>query len=148
MKKLYFAILAISLSLLCGCTQYNGHIGPIFGSWALVEMTEDALPVEVPYETVFSFQNKVVRVMRLVDPPFSAGTNYGEFTLSDDLLTLNFQPLPTPSGSGMYMTPDWLHFPQGGVPVRLDVRHLTGSQMTLSLDNDGKTYVYYFEKTW
>lgn len=148
MKRLYLAIISLTLTLLCSCTQYNGHIGPIFGSWALVGMTEDTLPIDTAYETVFSFQNKVVRVVRLVNPPFSTGVNYGEFTLTDDVLTLFFQGEPTPSGGEIFMTPDWLHFPQGGVPVCLEVRKLTGSEMILSLDNDGKTYVYKFKKTW
>ena len=148
MKRLYLSIITLALTVICACTQYNGHIGPIFGSWSLVGLTEDTLPVDVPYETVFSFQNKVVRIVRLVDPPFSTGANYGEFTLSDDQLTLFFQGEPTPSGGEMFMTPDWLHFPQGGVPVRMEVRKLNSSEMVLSLDDGGKTYVYNFKKTW
>lgn len=148
MKNLYLAIIASVLTLLSGCTQYNGHLGPLFGSWSLVEMTEDEVPIDVAYETIFSFQNKVVRILRHVNPPLSSASNYGEFTMEDDVLTLQFQPSPTPSGSGMYMAPDWLHFPQGGIPIRMEIEKLTGSQMVLRLDNDGKIYVYSFRKTW
>lgn len=148
MRKLYLAMIVLSLSLICGCTQYNGHIGPIFGSWSLVAMTEDGLPIDLADETVFSFQNEVVRVVKLVDPPFSSLSRYGNFTLSDDVLTLRFQSKPTASDSHLYLTPDWLHFPQDGSAIRFDVKKLSGSEMQLTLYSDGKTYGYSFKKTW
>lgn len=141
-------MIVLSLTLMCGCTQYNGYIGPIFGSWSLVAMTEDGVPVDYGDDTVFSFQNEIVRVIRLVDPPYSSLTRYGNFTLSDDLLTLRFQSDPTPSGSYMYTTPDWLNFPEDGAPIRLEIRKLNGSEMVLVLENGGKTFGYSFKKTW
>ena len=148
MRNLYFAMIVLSLFLFSGCTQYNGYIGPIFGSWSLVAMTEDGLPMDLDDETVFSFQNEVVRVVKLVDPPFSSLSRYGNFTLSDDVLTLRFQSEPTASDSHLYLTPDWLHFPQDGSAIRLDVKKLSGSEMMLTLDADGKTFGYSFKKTW
>ena len=131
-----------------GCTQNNGYIGPVFGSWSLVEISEDGEPLPLNDETVFSFQNEVVRVVRLVNPPYSAVTKFGSFTLSGDVLTLMFQQGPTPSGSYMYMAPDWLHFPKGETVVPLNVRKLNGSEMVLTLDNGGKIFEYSFKKTW
>lgn len=148
MKKIYLALIVMSCAILCGCTQYNGHIGPIFGSWSLMSITEDGVPVDLGDETVFSFQNEVVRVVRLVDPPYSSMTKYGNFTLSDDVLTLRFQAKPTPSGSYMYVTPDWLYFPTDGQPIVFKVVRLNGSEMELSLDTEGATYGYSFKKTW
>lgn len=148
MKKIYHLVLLLSLAVLCGCTQYNGHIGPIFGSWSLVSVTEDGVPLDLVDETVMSFQNEVVRVVRLVDPPYYVTNRYGNFTLSDNVLTLRFQTEPTASGSQIYMTPDWLHFPLGVVPLRLDVRKLTGSEMVCCIDEGNHTMVYYFRKTW
>ncbi len=148
MRKLNLALTMLSLILMCSCTQYNGHIGPIFGSWSLVAITEDGLPIELDDETVFSFQNEVVRVARLVDPPYSTTFRYGNFSLSDDVLTLKFQAKPTPSDSYLYVTPDWLHFPLDGNPIHLEIRKLTGSEMSFTLDNDGKIYGYSFKKTW
>ncbi|MDE7347771.1 MAG: lipocalin-like domain-containing protein [Muribaculaceae bacterium] len=148
MKKIYSALIVLSFMLLCGCTQYNGHIGPVFGSWSLVAMTEDGVPIALEDETVFSFQNEVVQVVKLVNPPFSVLTRYGNFKIEDDVMTLRFQSAPTSSDSYMYMAPDWLHFPQDASQIRLEVRKLNGSEMTLNLDSEGKTIGYSFKKTW
>ena len=54
-------IIVISLLLgLCGCTQYNGHIGPIFGSCSLIEISEDGVALKMNEENTFSFQNQIV----------------------------------------------------------------------------------------
>lgn len=148
MRKPLFAMIVLTAALLCGCTQYNGHIGPIFGSWSLVAMSEDGIPMDLDDETIFSFQNEVVRVVKLTNPPYSSVSRYGNFTLSDDVLTLRFQSEPTASDSHLYITPDWLHFPQDGSPIVLDVKKLSSSEMKLTLDTDGKTYCYSFKKTW
>ncbi len=148
MKKIYHLVLLLSIVVLCSCTQYNGHIGPIFGSWALVSITEDGDPLELGDETVISFQNEVVRVVRLVDPPYQVTNRYGNFTLSDNVLTLRFQTEPTASGSPAYMTPDWLYFPVDVALLRFDVRKLTGAEMVCSIDDGNHTMVYSFRKTW
>ena len=148
MKKFIFTITVITLCLLSGCTQNDGHIGPIFGSWSLVGITEDGVPIDTGDETVFSFQNEVVKVVRLVDPPYSTVTKFGNFTLSHDMLTLKFQVGPTPSDSYMYMAPDWLYFPKGETIIHLDINKLNGSEMELTLDNGEKTLGYTFRKTW
>ncbi len=148
MKKSFIAFIVLSLSLLCGCTQYNGHIGPIFGSWALVDVTEDGSNVSLDDETVFSFQNEVVQVLRLTDAPYEVEARYGNFSISDEYLTLKFQSQPTADGSYKYMVPDWLYFPEDGKPIQFDVRKLNGSEMILSLDSGSKVLVYTFKKTY
>lgn len=148
MEKLKSTIMVLVISLLYGCTQNDGYIGPIFGSWSLVAITEDGIPIDPGDETIFSFQNEVVRVVRLVNPPYSTVTKFGSFTLSDDMLTLKFQQGPTPSGSYMYMAPDWLHFPKGETVIPLSVCMLNGSEMVLILYNGEKTFEYSFKKTW
>lgn len=146
--KLLVISILFGATLICGCTQNNGHLGLLFGSWSLVEITEDRVPVELEDETVFSFQNEIVRVVRLVDPPYSSVTKFGNFTHTGGRLTLMFQPEPTQSGSYMYMTPDWLYFPKGESTLTFEVRKLTGSKMELSLDSEGRIMIYSFEKTW
>lgn len=148
MKKIYLVIIGLALLIMSGCTQYNGYIGPIFGSWALVEMTENGEPMQIEYETIFSFQNEVVQVLKLIDPPYTVMPRYGNFSISEDVLTLKFQDKPTPDDSYKYMTPEWLHFPEDGLPIHFDVKKLNGSEMILSLDNEGKVYGYSFKKTW
>ena len=147
MKSRLKAIIILSLLILCGCTQYNGYIGPIFGSWSLVELTEDGIPMQLYGETVFSFQNELVRVIRFNEDPYVTHTKYGNFTVTDELLTLKFQDSPNTEGD-MYMTPDWLHFPLNGDPIVFDIKKLNGSEMILHLDSGGKILVYSFKKTW
>ena len=148
MKKIYHLVLLLSIAVLCGCTQYNGHIGPIFGSWSLVSITEDGEPLDLGDKTVISFQNEVVRVVRLADPPYQETNRYGNFTLSDNVLTLRFQTEPTAWGNQTYMTPDWLYLPLDVASLRFDVRKLTGSEMVCSIDVGNHTMVYSFRKTW
>lgn len=147
MKKIFSTFLVLSLILLCGCTQYNGYIGPIFGSWSLTEITENGVPIDMEDETVFSFQNELVRVVRHVNPPYSYVSKYGNFTLSDNVLTLKFQTKET-APDKMYLIPDWLHFPQDNPNIQFKVDKLDGSRMKLTLLSDGKTYGYSFRKTW
>lgn len=147
MKKIYILLLGVVLVALGGCTQNNGHIGPIFGSWSLVGMTEDGEPLDLSGETIFSFQNVLVQVTKYEDDPYNPIIRYGNFTMEDDILTLKFQNKPTPTGSYTYVTPEWLHFPSDG-NLNFDVKKLNGSKMELVLDNDGKIYEYSFKKTW
>ena len=140
--------LSAILLILCGCTQNNGHLGPLFGSWSLVEMTKNGLIIELGDETVFSFQNEIVSVVRYVNPPYTVVTKYGNFSHIGNDLTLIYQPSPTPSGSNIYMAPEWLHFPKDENIINFKVRKLTGSEMELVLDSDGMTMGYSFKKTW
>ena len=148
MKKLYISVIAILLAMLTGCTQYNGHIGPIFGSWSLVGMTKNGAPVDLESETVFSFQNELVRVIRLAAPGVEDTTRFGNFTIEGNVLTMRFQSKPSDSGNYSYITPNWLNFPLDGRPMHFDVHKLNGSKMELTLDNDGTFYGYSFKKTW
>lgn len=149
-KQRSLLLLLALFCMLLGCTQNNGHIGPIFGSWALTRMTQDGVPLEINTEdeTVVSFQNEIVKIVRLVNFPYSSLTRYGNFTQSDKVLTMKFQIGPTSSGSNMYTAPDWLHFPQNGEPIHFKVEKLNGSEMELRLDSGGSLYVYLFKKTW
>lgn len=148
MKKAFLSIVVAFLAL-CSCTQYNGHIGPIFGSWALEQICEDGTPLP-PQEaaTVFSFQNEVIQVAHLVDPPFTPDYRYGNFEVTDKELILKFQAYPTPDNSELYMTPYWLYFPEDGLPIHFDIRTLNSSLMELELNNEGTKYIYKFRKTW
>lgn len=133
---------------LCGCTQYNGYIGPIFGSWALMEISEDGLPLTMDEETVFSFQNQVVQVIKRAEPPFPSAYRYGNFVKTDDTLTLKFQTSPTESGSQMYMTPDWLHFPADEMIIVMDIKKLDSKEMVLDLISGPSHLQYRFARTW
>ncbi len=148
MKKSYIAIIVAALAMLCGCTQNNGHIGPIFGSWALVGIEEDGKTLPLEGETVFSFQNEILQVMRLESAQYTEVIKYGNFKISDDVLILKFQNHPTENGNYMYMTPDWIHLPLDGNPIKFDVKKLSGSEMVLILNSEEKPLTYTFKKTW
>lgn len=148
MKKSYIVFIAFIAVLLGACTQMNGHIGPIFGSWVLDEIQEDGRQLDMDEETVFSFQNEIVRVVKVVDFVGQGSEKFGNFTISDKELTLKFQAQPTESGSYLYVTPNWLHFPLDGRPIVFRIDQLDGSRMVLTLVEEGHTLRYSFRKTW
>ena len=149
MKKIYTAFLLFIVMTVCGCTQNNGHIGPIFGSWALMEITADGEPLELINETVFSFQNEVVQVIRIDDAQFDKEIKYGNFKVSDETLSLTFLTQMTPDGEGYgFLMPSWLYFPKGHMPLMFDIDELNGKRMKLSIENQGKIFTYRFERTW
>lgn len=147
MKKIYVALIA-TLLLFSGCTHNNGDIGPIFGSWSLVGISENGTPLALDNETVFSFQNEIVQVVKLGQLQERDAYRYGNFSMSDKKLTLKFQSKPTANGSMLYMTPTWLYFPQDGMPIHFDVIKLGGGKMVWNLETESGTYTYTFEKTW
>lgn len=148
--KHHILSLLIPMFALCGCTQYNGHIGTIFGSWSLQEITEDGRPVDLsPYETVFSFQNEVVRVVGYYeDNSLDFVTRYGNFIKTENELTLKFQAKPTESGSYQFLTPDWISLPLDGLPIDFHIDELKGDSMILTLTEGDMKYTYRFKRTW
>lgn len=148
MKKTFLGTLMLTLCTLCGCTQNDGHIGPIFGSWSLVSIMDEGVSVDLEDETVFSFQGEIVKIMRLVNPPYTSMTRYGNFSLSDDVLTLKFRDGLTPSGSYVYLAPDWLYFPKDASLLSFKIQKLTGREMELVINSDGRILCYSFRKTW
>ncbi len=148
MKKIYFALIILAITMLPGCTQNNGHIGPIFGSWSVVGIKQDGRPLDLNGETVFSFQNEIVQVAKLVAPPYSITTRYGNFQIDDETLTMKFQLTPTESYVYQYVLPDWLYFPQDSGLLHFDIKKLKGSEMVLTLDTGDKILEYSFKKTW
>lgn len=147
MKKI-FLMTFLALIGLCGCTQYNGHIGPIFGSWSLVEISNEGIPLEMNEKTIFSFQNEVVQVLLRNDEPMPSLTRYGNFVKTDDTLSLKFQTAPTAGDSHMYMTPDWIYLPLDVTPIVMDIKKLNGSEMILVLQSGPTPLQYKFERTW
>ncbi|MDE6194785.1 MAG: lipocalin-like domain-containing protein [Muribaculaceae bacterium] len=148
MKVHSLQMLILGVLLMCGCTQQNGYIGDLFGSWSLTKITCNGDIVEIEYETVFSFQNEIVSIVGYVDPPFEAKTRYGNFTHLDQNLTLKFASEPTPTYGKGYMAPEWLYFPKDENILLFEVRKLTGRSMELSLASDGSILHYSFRKTW
>lgn len=148
MKKLYSICLLIILAV-SGCTQNNGYIGPIFGSWSLMEISADGEPLAMTGETVFSFQNEVVRIEDVSNFPNKGVIRFGNFSIIDDVLSLKFLTELSPSGEGnSYMMPTWLYFPEGEMPLKFDIKKLKGSNMVLVLTDGERDLTYSFKKTW
>lgn len=142
-------IIVMSLLMcLCGCTQYNGHIGAIFGSWSLVEITEDGSPLQLDGETVFSFQNELVQVVKTVDFPMSPIYRYGNFEKTDNTLILKFKISATANGNYSYMTPNWMYLPLDEPSIPMKIKELNGGKMVLVLNSDSKILQYTFSRTW
>ncbi len=149
MKKIITAICLLMVMMIGGCTQNNGYIGPIFGSWALMEVSADGVPLEIEKETVFSFQNEVVRVTQVDYDPFAVEVKYGNFSISDDVLSLTFLTHLGPNGEGYgFMMPHWLYFPKNMMPLRFDIKELKGSKMVLVINDGSRELTYSFKKTW
>lgn len=152
MKVLRYIILPTAIALLPSCTQNNGHIGPLFGSWHLEAMTCDGENIAQPKgtDTYWNFQGAVINVL-LVDTMYESFFYIGTWEFeSDDMLALDFthrSDIAEP-GTGFYEAPAWMGFPANEV-LRLDVCRLDGSHMTLGWTSDeGKKYTYNFNKTW
>lgn len=138
----------VALLGICSCTQNNGYIGAIFGSWSLIEISEDGIPLEMEYETIFSFQNQVVQVTKRENPPMASVYRYGNFEKTDNILILKFQTTPTASGNLGYTIPNWLYFPLDVSPIVMDIKDLNGGKMVLELATEDKVLEYTFARTW
>ena len=148
MNKLLIPIFFMLMLTGFGCTQNNGYIGPVFGSWSLVDISIDGLQMPLTGETVFSFQNEVVQV-ELIQSEFDRILRYGNFSISDDIMTMRFLTRLEPGQDGYeFLVPTWLYFPVGEMPLTFEVRKLKGNSMELAIVNGGKTYTYLFRKTW
>lgn len=148
MKSRWIISIFVILIYLCGCTQYNGHLGPIFGSWSLVEVTEEGVPLNLDEETVFSFQNQIVQVVKRVEPPMTSIYRYGNFEMEDNRLVLKFQSISSSVSNKAYMTPDWIYLPLDDPSLLFDIKELNGKEMVLVLMSGTKRLQYTFTRTW
>ena len=73
-------------ALLPACTQNNGHIGPLFGRWQLLEIALPDSSVNPEGTLYVSFQNEVVLFQRLSADGHSTHTYFGTFVHTPDSL--------------------------------------------------------------
>lgn len=151
MKKniLLPAFIVLLAMLAAGCTQNNGHIGKLFGSWSLQEMTENGTPLRIEGEGIaVSFQSNVVR-FTLIYGPDLADNSIATWTRTGDILNFNFNNHDdkVAAGTGVYAPPFWLHLTElteSFVIARLEAGHLE----LVRTDAKGDVYVYKFDRTW
>lgn len=141
------ASLLLAIVTMTGCTQNNGHIGKLFGSWALVEMTCDNELMAIPTGSM-SFQSSMVCFTLRHDADYRT-INVGTWQQIDDFLIFDFSHHSdgSASGEGVYAPPSWMHFE--GNNVKTDVVELSGKRLELLwVDHDGHIYNYKFDRTW
>ncbi|MDE6854791.1 MAG: lipocalin-like domain-containing protein [Muribaculaceae bacterium] len=153
MKRLaYITALAAAMTLTtASCTQNNGHIGPVFGSWSLQSMTVDGTDVPLPAGAVsatMSFQTDVVRFNLTYEYSHTL-ESFATWSKTGDIMTFDFRHHDdvTAEGTGMYAPPEWLHFE--ALQENATVTELNGKHFDfVRTDDEGHKYIYKFDRTW
>ena len=149
--KIYIPALLLTLVLLSGCTQNNGHIGKLFGAWLMTEMTIDNTPktFEKGAFTTVAFQNNITRFIYHTDE-LTYTERYGTWQRADNILSLDFNHGDDTAapGTGRYQAPEWLDMPAKSV-VDVTISELNPGRMTwVYNDPQGRVIIYKFERTW
>ncbi len=154
MKKLrstYTLLYILLLTVCTACTQNNGYIGSLFGTWALTSMTVNG---ETPKtfksdDTFWSFQNTIINVQQVADH-YQYVSHYGTWEESDGQLLLNFTHSDdvNAAGEGPYLAPTWIGFPKNEI-VELTYVTKKSRHMELTWTNrDGDVFYYILTKTY
>lgn len=140
----FAALLAAS-----GCTQNDGRIGDIFGTWRLDSITPaDGGDAERVTDLAWQFQSSVVCMKRVL----GHGEHYeywGRWQMDNGVLTLFYDnsDSTTEPGTPPYSLPAGYHFPKAPAVLNFSVVRLDGSHMELSyVDDQSATYHYQFTK--
>lgn len=148
MKTIFFKGLFICvLSVLCGCTQNNGHIGPLFGLWKLSELTVDG-EVDPDYKdnVAWKFQASAIAMVRIQEH-HEVFECYGTWQTTSDKLQMEFvyHDNSDPDGTWKYVPLPETHLPSG--LFSLDIVSLSSRRMNLNYQApDGVVYGYKLEK--
>lgn len=127
-----------------GCRDNNGDIGPWYGSWSLVSVTEDGLPYtdwQIDGRTVsWSFQNNIIRI-QAAWPNHDYHNFYGTWAVEGQTLLLDFTHSDdnNAAGTGQYEAPAWLLLRPGKSALHIDSQH--GNTMTLTDQSTAVTYI-------
>lgn len=154
MKKLIITRIptaAIIIALLCSCTQNNGHIGKLFGTWVLTQRQADGEAMSSPYsdntEAYMSFQNNIVHFRTIEDSYDLTEYKTATWSRTGDALSFDFNNTSDSNTPQVYSAPAWLE-PVGNSAV-MTINRLDGSHLELMrIADDGIIYIYKFDKTW
>ena len=160
--KIALAAATVALLIAASACQNNGHIGQLFGTWALEAYTVDGEAVDsltVPYQSArvpihnvtLSFQGSVCEFVTVLDDYHNYIESYGTWSEAPGSITLDFthtdSDRPEPGGY-TYAPPAWLGM-TFQEPMQMDKVDGPDRNMTLSwIDPQGVVRVYKFHKTW
>ncbi len=146
--KSLLLLFGIALAVVTGgCTQNNGHIGKLFGTWVLTGTVigEETSPLDDGCEAYLSFQNNIARMLTVCDSYGVDEEKYATWTQSGDNLVLDFSH--TADGNLWdYDVPSWL-YPEEE-KINFTVTYLDGGKLELLRTVGEDIYVYSFSKTW
>lgn len=134
--------------LLAGCTQNNGHIGKLFGSWVLVErVAPGASPLPSDATFYMSFQGDVVQFITEYEH-YDYLRFFATWQRQGDRLTLNFDNKNDNEapGQGGFAPPQWLVNPS--LHTTLMVTELDGGHLELADISGSDEIIYKFDRTW
>lgn len=153
MKKIALGILAVIVAgiVWTACTQNNGRIGTLFGSWSLEEMTCDGTIVPLPdgaAGATVSFQGGGAVFQLLYGPDYCENSTC-TWTRLDNSIVFDFNHTAGGSepGTGHLAPPAWLRF--SALTETIHIIELNGSHFYFGrTGNDGLVYTYKFNRTW
>ena len=139
---------------LCACKN-EGNIGPLFGTWALTDITVNGeKPADfIKGQTTWSFQNNIVRIVFDLGPSeYDARVGSWEKTASEGHKYLEFNFTHSQDGvepgTGPYLAPEWLGWPTNRI-IRLEYVKDSSREMVLTWMSDGgDSFTYTLKKTW
>lgn len=150
-NKTYTILAALLLTICASCTNNNGDIDILFGTWSVDEMTVNGEVPEnfVAGETMFSFQSSIINVQRNLGN-HDYYSSYGSWSESHGNLILNFthSDSHTPAGEDRYLAPTWIGFPKNDI---IELKYVTrmARRIELSWTNpEGDVYQYTLKKTY
>lgn len=159
MKSLHTSVrlllCALLVALLGGCTQNNGHIGDIFGTWRLTELTCDGVPQDIypaegepgyiPQLYTFSFQGSIVVLFTIYEHNSYLET-FGTWQRDGKTLFLDFGHSDN-DGTETYTPPAELYLYHD--VAAMNIEKLTSSEMHFwRILDDGVRIDYYLNKAY
>lgn len=145
-----FRTFVLTILLLAGCTDNNGDIGPLFGTWHLEHISSDKGDYIEPSPTMFwMFQSSVVCFQTLSDFHESY-EDWASWQIEDNKMVINLDNHDDsiPPGIFPYEVPDIAGFPKTPCKMYLDILQLDSKYMSLKYFNNElqATYTYELKK--
>lgn len=129
----YIQSMVLFLLLLCssGCTQNNGYIGDLFGTWYLQSISSPEHPIDDAKEYYLLFQGSVFCLKEVDVQAYTVINAYGSFEEQDGTLVLDFKE----DGADLASR---LGFNESPITLQLTI---SSSDMTLT-DQDQTAWVH------